>query len=171
ILLVFYWMQGVLTLPGIAALILGVGMAVDANVLTFERIKEELRVGKSVASSFESGGKNSLVTILDANITTLLAASVLFIFGTSSVKGFATMLIVSILVSFVTAVFGTRFLLGLWVKSGFLRQKKSWFGVKASDIQDLSVKEEPEPKLFNRSFDIVKHRKKIFIASTAALII
>src|SRR5699024_11206095 len=83
ILLVFYWMQGVLTLPGIAALILGVGMAVDANVLTFERIKEELRVGKSVASSFESGGKNSLVTILDANITTLLAASVLFIFGTS----------------------------------------------------------------------------------------
>src|SRR5699024_9571329 len=92
ILLVFQLMNGVLTLPGIAALILGVGMAVDANVLTFERIKEELRAGKSVVASFKAGGKNSLVTILDANITTLLAAAVLFIFGTSSVKGFATML-------------------------------------------------------------------------------
>src|SRR5699024_5325840 len=171
ILLVFYWMQGVLTLPGIAALILGVGMAVDANVLTFERIKEELRTGKSVKSSFQTGGKNSLITILDANITTLLAASVLFIFGTSSVKGFATMLIVSILVSFLTAVFGTRLLLGLWVNSGFLRDKKSWFAVKENEIQSLAEKEEPEPKIFNRTFDIVKHRRKIFIASTAALII
>src|SRR5690625_3449175 len=95
ILVVFDLMNGVLTLPGIAALILGVGMAVDANVLTFERIKEELRSGKSVKASFKAGGKNALVTILDANITTLLAATVLFMFGTSSVKGFATMLIVS----------------------------------------------------------------------------
>src|SRR5699024_3565427 len=69
ILLVFELMNGVLTLPGIAALILGVGMAVDANVITFERIKEELRSGKSVMASFKAGGKNSLVTILDANIT------------------------------------------------------------------------------------------------------
>lgn len=171
ILLVFKLMQGVLTLPGIAALILGVGMAVDANVLTFERIKEELRRGRSVMSSFERGGKNSLVTILDANITTLLAASVLFIFGTSSVKGFATMLIVSILVSFLTAVFGTRLLLGFWVKSGFLTNKKSWFGVKEDQIHSLDLKDDPKPTLFKRTFDIVKHRKKIFIASTAALII
>src|SRR5690625_7240958 len=96
-------MKGVLTLPGIAALILGVGMAVDANVITFERIKEEIKSGKSIRASFSSGGKNALVTILDANITTMLAAVVLFYFGTSSVKGFATMLIVSILVSFLTA--------------------------------------------------------------------
>src|SRR5699024_5096234 len=171
ILLVFKLMQGVLTLPGIAALILGVGMAVDANVLTFERIKEELRRGRSVMSSFERGGKNSLVTILDANITTLLAASVLFIFGTSSVKGFATMLIVSILVSFLTAVFGTRLLLGFWVKSGFLTNKKAWFGVKEDQIHSLDLKDDPKPTLFKRTFDIVKHRKKIFIASTAALII
>lgn len=171
ILLVFQQMKGVLTLPGIAALILGVGMAVDANVLTFERIKEELRSGKSVNSSFASGGKSSLVTILDANITTLLAAAVLFIFGTSSVKGFATMLIVSIVISFVTAVFGTRFLLGLWVKSGFLRNRKTWFGVKASQIQDLNANEEVEATIFNRKPNIVKHRKKIYIASASFVIL
>src|SRR5699024_8679035 len=68
ILLIFQLMNGVLTLPGIAALILGIGMAVDANVLTFERIKEELKQGKSVMASFKAGGKNSLITILDANI-------------------------------------------------------------------------------------------------------
>src|SRR5699024_3522993 len=107
ILLVFGLLNGVLTLPGIAALILGVGMAVDANVITFERIKEELRLGKSIQAAFRAGSQNSLRTILDANITTLLAAGVLFVFGTSSVKGFATMLIVSILVSFLTAVYGT----------------------------------------------------------------
>src|SRR5699024_3732805 len=144
ILLVFQLMNGVLTLPGIAALILGVGMAVDANVLTFERIKEELRQGKSVRNSFTTGGKNSLVTILDANITTLLAAAVLFMFGTSSVKGFATMLIVSILVSFLTAVYGTRLLLGLWVQSGFLKDRKGWFGIKETEIQDITVDEEVE---------------------------
>src|SRR5699024_7121943 len=95
ILVVFNWMHGVLTLPGIAALILGVGMAVDANVITFERIKEELRTGKSLIAAFKAGTRNSLSSIIDANITTLLAAVILFIFGTSSVKGFATMLIVS----------------------------------------------------------------------------
>src|SRR5699024_7885941 len=159
------------TLPGIAALILGVGMAVDANVLTFERIKEELRSGKSVVASFKAGGKNSLVTILDANITTLLAASVLFIFGTSSVKGFATMLIVSILISFITAVFGTRLLLGLWVQSGFLTKKKSWFGVKKAEVQDISKNEEIVPTIFKRRVDIVKHRKKIFTTTIVLLIV
>src|SRR5699024_10256772 len=68
ILLIFQLMNGVLTLPGIAALILGIGMAVDANVITFERIKEELKQGKSVVASFKAGGKNSLITILDANL-------------------------------------------------------------------------------------------------------
>lgn len=171
ILLVFKLMNGVLTLPGIAALILGVGMAVDANVLTFERIKEELRLGKSTKASFKTGGKNALVTIIDANITTLLAAAVLFMFGTSSIKGFATMLIVSILVSFLTAVYGTRLLLGLWVKSGFLDNKIGWFSVKASDIREISSKEEIEPTLFNKTFNIIKHRKKIFTFSITVLII
>src|SRR5690625_4190040 len=171
IVLVFGLMNGVLTLPGIAALILGVGMAVDANVITFERIKEELRTGKSVKAAFKAGTKNSLSTIIDANITTLLAAVVLFVFGTSSVKGFATMLIVSILVSFLTAVYGTRLLLGFWVKSGFLTKRKSWFAVKKDDIQDISSKEEVEPTIFKRTVDIVKHRKKIFIESITLLVI
>lgn len=171
ILLVFELMNGVLTLPGIAALILGVGMAVDANVLTFERIKEELRSGKSVLASFKTGGKSSLVTILDANITTILAAAVLFIFGTSSIKGFATMLIVSILVSFLTAVYGTRLLLGLWVNSGFLTKRKSWFGIKEEQIQDIASKKEVEPTIFNRTFDIVKHRKKMFITTIIIVIL
>lgn len=171
ILLLFQLMNGVLTLPGIAALILGVGMAVDANILMFERIKEELRLGKSVINSFKQGSKNSLATIIDANLTSLLAAAVLFIFGTSSVKGFATMLILSIFVSFLTAVYGTRLLLGFWVKSGFLSEKKSWFGVKKSEIQDLAVKEEPEPTIFNRKVNIVKHRKKYFIFTGATFVI
>src|SRR5690625_627918 len=163
ILLVFGLMNGVLTLPGIAALILGVGMAVDANILTFERIKEELRAGKSVIAAFNAGAKNSLTTIIDENITTLLAATVLFIFGTSSVKGFATMLIVSIIISFLTAVYGSRLLLGFWVKSGFLKGKISWFGVKEKDVRDIADVTEEEPKLFNKQVNFVKHRKKLFI--------
>ena len=171
ILLVFQLMNGVLTLPGIAALILGVGMAVDANILTFERIREELRLGKSVQNAFKVGSKNSFATIMDANLTSLLAAAVLFIFGTSSIKGFATMLILSILVSFLTAVYGTRLLLGLWVKSGFLSKRKGWFGVKPSQIQDLDANEELEPTIFNRKVNIVKHRKKYFIFTGSTLVI
>jgi len=85
-LLVFDWMNAVLTLPGIAALILGVGMAVDANIITYERIKDELKLGRSVKAAYTEGNKNSLATITDANLTTLLAAGVLFFYGTSSVK-------------------------------------------------------------------------------------
>lgn len=171
VLLVFNLMNGVLTLPGIAALILGVGMAVDANIITFERIKEELRSGKSVMASFKAGTKNSLTTIFDANITTLLAASILFIFGTSSVKGFATMLIISILISFLTAVFGTRLLLGLWAKSRFLSKHKGWFGAKKEEIKDIADNSQEEPKIFNREVNVIKHQKKFFIASIAIVVL
>lgn len=171
ILLVFGLLNGVLTLPGIAALILGVGMAVDANVITFERIKEELKLGKSVKAAFSAGSKNSLRTILDANITTLLAAVVLFYFGTSSVKGFATMLIVSILVSFLTAVYGTRLLLGLWINSGFLDGRNGWFGVKKEDIQDIADTTLVEPTFFNRQVNVIRHQKKIFITTSIIIIL
>ncbi|MFC0473634.1 protein translocase subunit SecD [Halalkalibacter kiskunsagensis] len=137
VLLVFNWMNAVLTLPGIAALILGVGMAVDANIITYERIKEEIRSGKSIMSAFKAGSRRSLSTILDANITTILAAAVLFSYGTSSVQGFAVMLIVSILTSFVTAVYGSRLLLGLWVNSRVLNKKPRMFGVKEGEIDEL----------------------------------
>src|SRR5690625_3457745 len=171
ILLVFELMNGVLTLPGIAALILGVGMAVDANVITFERIKEEIRTGKSIKAAFKAGSKNALVTILDANITTLLAAVVLFYFGTSSVKGFATMLIVSILVSFLTAVYGTRLLLGIWVNSGVLKNRFSLFGVKEKDIQDIADTTYREPTFAGKGLQIIPHQKKIFSFTTIVLII
>src|SRR5699024_12196112 len=99
---------------------------------------------------------------LDANITTLLAATILFFYGTSSIKGFATMLIVSILVSFLTAVFGTRLLMQLWIKSSFLKKRPSWFGVKKDQIKDIDAKEEKEASFMNRKLNIVKHRKKFF---------
>ncbi|MGM0524133.1 MAG: protein translocase subunit SecD, partial [Bacillota bacterium] len=165
VILVFELMNGVLTLPGIAALILGVGMAVDANIITFERMKEELREGKSMIAAFESANKNSLSTILDANITTLIAATVLFIYGTSSVKGFATLLIVSIVLSFITTVFISRFLMGLWIKSRALNKRPHWIGVKQDQIRELSDTTDVEPTFFNKRIDFVAHRKKYFLGS------
>ena len=171
ILLVFTRINGVLTLPGIAALMLGVGMAVDANILTYERIREELRVGKSVKTSFQAGAKQAFTAILDANITTILAAVVLFIFGTSSVKGFALILIISILASFLTAVWGSRLLLGLLVNSGILDAKPGLFGISKKKIHapeegletlELSTK-------FDR-FDFVGTRKKFYVLSMVLLI-
>ncbi|MBH9967131.1 protein translocase subunit SecDF [[Bacillus] enclensis] len=166
VLLIFDLMNGVLTLPGIAAIILGVGMAVDANIITYERIKEEMRVGKPIRSAFQAGNKSSFLTILDANVTTILAATVLFVYGTSSVKGFATMLIVSILTSFITAVWGSRLLLSLWVNSRVFNKKPGWFGVKQSEIKDLSENYDTLdlPTKFDK-FDFAKNRKKLFALS------
>ncbi|EIM07926.1 bifunctional preprotein translocase subunit SecD/SecF [Planococcus antarcticus DSM 14505] len=171
ILLVFQWIGGVLTLPGIAAIMLGVGMAVDANIITYERIREEMRVGKSIKESFRVGARSSFSAIIDANVTTLLAAIVLFYFGTSSVKGFATLLIISILVSFLTAVWGSRLLLGLWVNSGALDDKPGLFGLKKStihtkeeglEITDLTTR-------FDR-FDFAGNRNKFFLASIVLIV-
>ena len=97
-----------LTMPGIAGIILTIGMAVDANVLIFERIREELRVGKPVRAAIETGYSRAMVTILDANVTTFIAALVLFQFGTGPIKGFAVTLSIGLLASFYTAVFFTR---------------------------------------------------------------
>ena len=97
-----------LTLPGIAGMILTICMAVDANVLNFERIREELRLGKPARAAIEGGYGKALVTILDANVTTFIAALVLFQFGTGPVRGFAVTLSIGIVASFVTAVFATR---------------------------------------------------------------
>jgi len=97
-----------LTFPGMAGLILTVGMAVDANVLIFERMREELRAGKSPRAAVEAGYRRSIITILDANITTILSALVLMKFGTGPIKGFAVVLTIGILASFFTAIFVTR---------------------------------------------------------------
>jgi preprotein translocase subunit SecD len=97
-----------LTLPGIAGIILTIGMAVDANVLIFERIREEQRLGKPPRAAIESGYSKAIVTILDANVTTFIVALVLFQFGTGPIRGFAVTLSIGIVASFVTAVFITR---------------------------------------------------------------
>lgn len=171
VLVLFDWIHVVLTLPGIAALVLGIGMAVDANILMYERIKEELRVGKSVKAAFHSGSKSSFSAIFDANITTILAAAVLFAFGTSSIRGFATTLIISILVSFLTAVWGTRVLLGLLVNSGYLDGKVGLFGVKKSRVHKLeeSVDTLDLTTHFDR-FDFVHSRNKFFVLSTVLIL-
>jgi preprotein translocase subunit SecD len=100
--------QATLTLPGIAGIVLTIGMAVDANVLIFERIKEELRTGKTVRAAIDGGYSKALLTIVDANVTTLIAALVLFQFGTGQVKGFAVTLSIGVLTSMVTAIFVSR---------------------------------------------------------------
>ncbi|MFQ6111132.1 MAG: protein translocase subunit SecD [Nitrospinota bacterium] len=104
-----------LTLPGIAGIILTVGMAVDANVLIFERIREELRLGKTVRGAVESGYGKAFLTIMDAQITTLIAAIVLFQFGTGPVKGFAVTLSIGILSSLFTAIFVSRTIFDIWL--------------------------------------------------------
>ncbi|UXR70513.1 protein translocase subunit SecDF [Staphylococcus sp. IVB6246] len=134
----FNFIGGVLTLPGLAALVLGVGMAVDANIIMYERIKDEIRIGRTLKQAYKRANKSSFITILDANLTTVLAATVLFFFGESSVKGFATMLLLAILMSFVTAVFLTRLLLSLLVHSNYFKKKMWLFGVKKKDIHDIN---------------------------------
>jgi preprotein translocase subunit SecD len=101
-------LQASLTLPGIAGIVLTVGMAVDANVLIFERIREELRNGNSPQASIHAGYEKALSTIADANVTTLIAAVVLFAFGTGPIKGFAITLSVGIITSMFTSIIGTR---------------------------------------------------------------
>ncbi|HLO12885.1 MAG TPA: protein translocase subunit SecDF [Pseudoneobacillus sp.] len=171
-LLIFDWINGVLTLPGIAALILGIGMAVDANIITYERIKEEIKIGRSIKSAFQAGNKNSLSTIVDANLTTILAAIVLFIYGTSSVKGFATMLMISILTVFLTAIYGSRWLLALWVNSNFFKDRPGWFGVKKSEIHNIAENFDALdlPTKFDK-IDFVHSRKIWFIFSSSVIIL
>lgn len=110
-------LQATLTLPGIAGIVLTMGMAVDANVLIFERIREELRAGKTAISAIESGYSRALSTILDANITTFLAAIILFWLGSGPVSGFAVTLSIGIITSVFTAFVLTRWLIAWWLRS------------------------------------------------------
>ncbi len=121
-----------LTLTGIAGIVLSIGMAVDANVVIFERMKEELAVGKSVKSAIKSGYKRALWAILDANITTLIACVVLYFFGTGTIRGFATTLAIGVVISLITALLVTRALLNLGVGMGIgsVKAYKAGFGGK-----------------------------------------
>ena len=107
-----------LTLPGLAGVVLGIGMAVDANVIIFERFNEEVRKGRSVKAAVRAGFKNAMSAILDANVTTLIAAIVLLFYGTGSIQGFAKTLLLGVVVSMFTAVIVTRFLMNRFVNAG-----------------------------------------------------
>ena len=117
VLAVLASLQATLTLPGIAGLILTVGMSIDANVIIFERIREELRKGKTPKAAIDSGYDRALTTIIDANVTTLIASLVLYQFGTGPIKGFATVLFWGILISMFTAVFITRTIFNAYITS------------------------------------------------------
>lgn len=153
--LFFYLIGGVLTLPGIAALVIGIGMAVDTCVINFARIKDELKNGSSLQSAFKKGNKNSFLTIVDANITTLLVAIILFILGESSIKGFATMLIISIFVTLIVMLVITRWLLKLFVDTKFFENKLNLF---------IGFQKEKRRK---NNFDFVKFGKKYTYAMLA----
>lgn len=130
ILFVFNWMYVVFMLLGIVVLVFGVGIVVDVNIIMYERLKEELKIGKLMMLVFCVGNYCLLVIILDVNVMIFVVVGVLFVYGNSFVKGFVISLIVSILVGFIMNVFGICFLLGLFVKSCYFDKKLGYFGVK-----------------------------------------
>lgn len=157
---IFNMVGGRLTLPSIAAVVIGIGMAVDSTVLTFERIKDELRNKNTIEDAFKKGNKGAIGSIMDSNITTMIAAIILFVFGESSVKGFATMLIISIIVTLFIMVLLVRFLLKKFVDSGKLKEHTNLFiGLKNRDKKPLLTR-----------FNYVKHSLK-FIAITIIMLI
>ena len=170
VFLVFWVVGGVLTLPGIAALILGIGTAVDSSIITFARIKDELYKGKSLPSAFKEGSKESFSAILDANVTTLLVAIIMFVLGESSIKGFATMQIITVAVIMVTMVGLNRLLLKLFVKTNYFNDKTRLFiNVKAEDIPNVSKNEEIKVVPF-KNFNFFKYTKQ-FIGLSIIIIL
>ena len=125
--LTFWLFGGVLTLPGIAALVIGIGMAIDSCVINFARIKDELSKNVRLEGAVKKGNKNSFMAIFDSNVTTLIVAFILFILGESTVKGFATMLIISTIVTMLVMVLLTRNLLSLFVSTGLFNDKLNLF--------------------------------------------
>jgi len=127
----------VLTLPGIAGVLLTIGMAVDANVIIFERIREELRAGKTLRTSIADGFKHSYSAIIDANVTTILVAIVLAYFGLGPIKGFAVVLIIGVISSLITAVLMGRLLIDWWTGSG--REIAFWTGWSKNWLANLNI--------------------------------
>ena len=168
---VFWVVGGVLTLPGIAALVLGIGMAVDSNVITFARIREELLKGRSLPVAFREGSKSSFSAIIDSNITTLIVAIIMFIFGESSIKGFATMLIITVLVTMFTMVFLTRLLLKIFVNTEFFNDKvKLFININKKDIPNVSKNEQPKPNKFHK-VNFFKYKKVCIGASILIILV
>ncbi len=157
-LVIFNLVGGRLSLQGIAALVIGIGMAVDSAVISFARIKEELKRKVSLQTAYDLGSKESFMSILDANLTTLIAAIILFIFGESSVKGFATMLIISIIVTFIVMVYLNRYMLKLFVNcERFEGHTNLFIGYKDKNKES--------------KFDFVKPRKVIFTVVSLIILV
>lgn len=139
LLLVMKGLNATLTLPGIAGIILSIGMAVDANVLIFERFKEEVAAGKTLRAAINAGFSRAFVTILDSNVTTIMAAAVLFYLGTGPVRGFAVTLALGVLISMFTAVTVTKFILSALIGSNFTKNP-AFFGAKAPKKEEEASK-------------------------------
>ena len=132
-----------LTLPGIAGLILSIGMAVDANIIIFERLKEEIRIGKTFRAALDAGFSRAFTAILDANVTTLIATVVLYVFGTGPIRGFAVTLSLGILVSMFSAIIITRTFLSLFIsRRGF--QSYAFFGAQPENPELAAAHSRPE---------------------------
>lgn len=154
-------MGSVLTLPGIAGIILSVGMAVDANVVIFSRIREEIIAGKAIPAATRIGSKRAMTTVIDSQVTTLIAAVVLYQMGTSSVKGFAWTLMIGIIVSIFTAVVVTNFYLGL-LSTNSKFAKPGNFGIRAHGTTTFNLK---------KQFHFLKYRKKTYIIPVIIILI
>lgn len=150
--------SAVLTLPGIAGIVLTLGMAVDANVLIYERIREELRAGKSMKRAIDDGFKGAISAIIDANVTTLITGIVLSVFGTGPIKGFANTLIIGIITSFISAVFLTRLMLDTYANSK--KAKELPFTTKTT-----------QSWFQNAKLNFLGGRKIAYIISTALILI
>ena len=162
VLIVLWVMAGmgaVLTLPGIAGIVLGIGMAVDANVIIFSRIKEEIGQGRSIRVAVSTGFKHALTTVLDSQITTLIATIVLYQLGSTTVKGFAVTLMISILASIFTAVVISQIMVGTLAESRFARYR--FFGCNNDGTPRNFVK---------KQFRFIQHRKIFYCASAAVIL-
>lgn len=156
VFIVYNAVGGVLTLTGIAALVLGIGMAVDSIIISNDRIKDELRKGKKLIPAVSEGSKSSLKAIIDANVTTLLAGVILYIFGESSVKGFATMLIITIFITIFACVILYRILQIMTVKTKMFNDKEKLFIGNVHEV---------------KKFNYVKFAKKPIIVSLSIMAI
>ena len=166
-------MGAVFTLPGIGALVLGVGMTVDANIITYERIRQELYKGRSVRSAAAEGQKLSFTSILDAQLTTLIAGLIMYWFGNGVVKGFATMLVITVIMTLVVNVALSRWLLNMFINSGVADNKPTWFGVKPEQIPNLAKGEEQfyygfkRQDFLSKSKYLIRTSLIIFVAAVA----
>lgn len=138
LLAVLHFLQATLTLPGIAGIILSMGVAVDANILIFERFKEEVQVGKTLRMSMESGFRRALATIVDANMSVMITAAILFVLGSGPVRGFAITLGLGVAISMVTAVFVSRYLLRMLIECN-LTNHPFWYGANVSPTATMEL--------------------------------